>query len=122
MLSPPDAEPVIAASTLTVIATDMTGSLVRLVMPSRTTAKAGSEAITPPYPTSEAVFNIGSIEPSVPLLIVSTAFRRRRRLATNANSVAQATASTIDQMPATAPTLMPPYLVDRAGGGLCDAV
>src|SRR6266850_4261977 len=106
MLSPPEADPVIAASTLTVIAIDTAGSDVKLVMPSRTAANAGSDAITPPYPTSEAVFSIGSMDPSVPLLRVSATSARRRRFAMKANRAAQATASTIDQMPATAETLV----------------
>ncbi len=77
MLMPPDAEPVMPASRVTVIAS-LTSGLGMLLSASASTRKPGSEAITAPKPYSEAVFIAASSEPATALRVPSA---RRLRIA-----------------------------------------
>ncbi|MCY1446485.1 hypothetical protein D9M71_630570 [compost metagenome] len=82
MLMPPEAEPVMPASKVTVMASFTKG----LGMPrkaSASTRKPGSEAITAPKPYSEAVFMAASKAPPTALLVPSA---RRVRMAPKAHT------------------------------------
>src|ERR1700736_1168584 len=70
MLNPPDADPVIPASVVTVTASLTRGFGIAL-NPSATTRKPGSDAITPPNPYSDAVFIDASREPATAALVPS---------------------------------------------------
>ena len=70
MLMPPEAEPVIPASKVTVIAS-LTSGLGMPLSQSASTRKPGSEAITAPNPYSEAVFIAASNAPLTALLLPS---------------------------------------------------
>src|SRR5881394_1343758 len=67
MLMPPDAEPVMPAKVVTVIASLISGFGIALSA-SATTRKPGSAAITPPKPYSDAVFIDASSEPATAAL------------------------------------------------------
>ncbi|MNY23140.1 hypothetical protein D3C86_1567910 [compost metagenome] len=62
MLMPPEAEPVMPASRVTVIAS-LTSGLGMLFSASASTRKPGKDAITAPKPYSEAVFIAASMAP-----------------------------------------------------------
>ena len=101
MLMPPEAEPVMPASTLTATASEMTGLPEMPSTESRTVRKAGSEAMTAPYPTSLAVLKIGRKEPMVPVLTDSLTSPNRLRLVSTTTRVATTRATTIAQIPPT---------------------
>src|SRR5690606_36742118 len=63
MLSPPDADPVIPASVVVVIASLTSGSRKTFPSPLLTVLNAGKEAITAPKPYSEAVLSVASSAP-----------------------------------------------------------
>ncbi|MNI68857.1 hypothetical protein D3C73_1245740 [compost metagenome] len=75
MLIPPDAEPVMPASRVTVIAS-LTSGLGMLLSQSAKTRKPGKEAITAPNPYSDAVFIAASNEPPTALLLPSASLPR----------------------------------------------
>ena len=70
MLRPPEAEPVMPASVVTVIAS-FTSGLGIAFRASATTMKPGSAAMTPPKPYSDAVFIEASSEPATAALVPS---------------------------------------------------
>ena len=63
---PPEAEPVMPASTLVATAVDTSGFDEMPSTASRITPNAGSDAIVAPYPTSEAVLNPAAASPWCP--------------------------------------------------------
>src|SRR5271165_1214865 len=65
---PPDAEPVIPASTLTLTAS-FTSGLGMCPMASRRTRKPGRAAMTVPYPYADAVFIAADIAPTMALSV-----------------------------------------------------
>src|SRR6266702_1239697 len=73
ILMPPEAEPVMPASTFTLIAS-FTSGLGIWESASRTTRKPGSAAITAPNPYSEAVFSEASRAPAIADLLPSAKF------------------------------------------------
>src|SRR3546814_13039273 len=80
MLMPPDAEPVMPASTVTVIAS-LTSGLGIAPNASATTRKPGRAAITAPKPYSDAVFIDASTAPPIAFFVpsaklASTGFQR----------------------------------------------
>ena len=85
MLIPPEADPVIPASTVTLIA-----SLIRGLGIARSASaiavKPGSSAITPPNPYSDAVFSEASSAPATAALLPSANRASTGRQA-NANTV-----------------------------------
>ncbi|MNL10370.1 hypothetical protein D3C87_1311680 [compost metagenome] len=74
MLMPPEAEPVMPASRVTVIASLTSGSGM-LLSQSASTRKPGKDAITAPKPYSEAVFIAASNAPLTALLLPSASLR-----------------------------------------------
>src|SRR6202040_2107507 len=70
MLNPPDADPVIPANVVTVIAS-LTSGFGIARNPSATTRNPGSDAITPPNPYSDAVFIDASKDPATEALVPS---------------------------------------------------
>ena len=85
MLMPPDADPVMPASTVTLIASLMSGLGIALSA-SAISTKPGSSAITPPKPYSDAVFIDASSAPATAALLPSANFASTGRQA-NANTV-----------------------------------
>src|SRR5438128_385194 len=83
ILMPPEAEPVIPASTVTVIASLISGFGMALSA-SATTINPGSAAITPPKPYSEAVFIEASNDPATAALVPSA---KRAMTGLNANAI-----------------------------------
>ena len=77
MLMPPDAEPVMPASALTVIAS-FTSGFGMAFRASATTVKPGRAAMTPPKPYSEAVFIAASSDPATAALVPSAKLRHDR--------------------------------------------
>ncbi|MOA37760.1 hypothetical protein D3C78_1593820 [compost metagenome] len=75
MLMPPDAEPVIPAKRVTVMAS-LTSGLGICLSQSASTKKPGSDAITAPKPYSEAVFIAASNAPLTALLLPSASLLR----------------------------------------------
>ncbi|MNZ98553.1 hypothetical protein D3C78_1178410 [compost metagenome] len=75
MLMPPEAEPVMPASRVTVIAS-LTSGLGMLLSQSASTRKPGREAMTAPKPYSEAVFIAASSAPLTALLLPSASLPR----------------------------------------------
>src|SRR6516164_3039535 len=73
ILMPPDAEPVIPASVVTVIAS-LTSGLGIALSASAITVNPGSDAITPPKPYSDAVFIDARSEPATAALVPSANF------------------------------------------------
>src|SRR5207253_6736102 len=73
MLMPPEAEPVMPASVVTVIASLIRGFGIALSA-SATTTNPGNAAITPPNPYSEAVFIEASSDPATAALVPSANF------------------------------------------------
>ncbi|MNP09409.1 hypothetical protein D3C76_1015160 [compost metagenome] len=97
MLMPPEAEPVIPASRVTVMAS-LTSGLGMLFSASASTRKPGSEAITAPKPYSEAVFMAANMAPptavrlpsaSLPRMALKPNARTTRMPTNNAASTAQ---------------------------------
>ena len=71
MLMPPELEPVMPASTFIATASEISGLPGETFSTaSRISAKPAMLAMTAPYPTSEAVLKMGSMDPSVPLLML----------------------------------------------------
>lgn len=111
ILKPPDADPVIPANTLTTTASEIRGLLGdKPTKKSRTTRNAPKEAITEPYPTSDAVLKIGSNEPNVPLLIVVLRSFQRVQLLIISTKHASTRAQIIAYVPSTELKAVAPYL------------
>jgi hypothetical protein len=70
MPMPPDAEPVMPASAVTVIAS-FTNTLGIALSPSARTRNPGSAAMTPPKPYSDAVFVAARSAPAIAVLLPS---------------------------------------------------
>src|SRR6185503_2197950 len=85
MLMPPEAEPVMPASTVTLIATLISG-LGIACNELATTAKPGSSAMMPPKPYSDAVLSDASSAPATAALLPSANLASTGRQA-NANTV-----------------------------------
>src|SRR5262245_4724774 len=102
MVSPPDAEPVSAASTLVATASETSGPPPIDRTQSRTAANAGMAATTAPKPTRLATLNTGSTEALAPASMLSRSAGSRVRLRTISVAVATASATATDQTPATA--------------------
>ena len=81
MDSPPDAEPVTAASTLVAAASEINGPPPIPRTQSRTTANVGSDAITAPKPTKLATLKAGKTDAFAPASIVSRNLGRWLQLA-----------------------------------------
>src|SRR6476659_866795 len=73
MLMPPEAEPVMPASTVTVTAS-LTSGLGIALSAAETAAKPGNNAITPPNPYSDAVLSDASNAPATAALLPSANF------------------------------------------------
>ncbi|MCY1545908.1 hypothetical protein D9M68_818730 [compost metagenome] len=78
MLMPPDAEPVMPARVVTVMASLTSGSGM-LLSAFASTRNPGSEAITAPKPYSEAVFIAASKAPETAVLLPSASLLRITR-------------------------------------------
>ena len=78
MVSPPEAEPVSAASMLVATASETSGPPPIASTQSRTTSKAGIAATTAPKPTRLATLNAGSTEALAPASMLSRSAGRRR--------------------------------------------
>src|SRR4249920_481117 len=102
MVSPPDADPVRAASTLVATASDTSGPPPMLSTASRTTAKAGSAATTAPKPTRLATLTAGNTEALAPASMLARNDGRRRQLTAITVAIAQASATITAHTPATA--------------------
>ena len=74
MLMPPEAEPVMPASAVTVIAS-LTSTPGIAFSPSAMTRNPGSAAMTPPKPYSEAVLVAASSAPAIAVLLLPSAKR-----------------------------------------------
>ena len=77
MLMPPEAEPVMPASEVTVTASLTSGSGIA-ASALATTRKPGSAAMTAPKPYSDAVFIDASSAPPIALLLPSAKLRHHR--------------------------------------------
>src|SRR5271167_2538263 len=102
MVNPPEAEPVSAASTLVATASETSGPPSIASTQSRTTAKAGSAAMTAPKPTRLATLTAGSTDALAPASMLRRNAGRRLRLNTITVASAAASATTTDHTPATA--------------------
>src|SRR3954447_5597785 len=80
MLMPPEAEPVMPASTVTVTAS-LTSGLGIALSAAETAAKPGNSAITPPNPYSDAVLSDASKAPATAALLPSGNFASTGRQA-----------------------------------------
>src|SRR6187455_1124648 len=103
MLIPPEADPVIPASTVTVTAS-LTSGLGIALSTAETAAKPGNSAITPPKPYSDAVLSDASNAPATAALLPSANFASTG-LQANANTVRMpsSNAPSTAQMAATGP-------------------
>ena len=112
---PPEADPVIPASTVTLIASLISGLGIALSA-SETTTKPGSSAITPPNPYSDAVFIAASRAPATAALLPSANFATTGRHAnTNTVRMPRISAASTAQIAATPAILVtigwPPSLI-----------
>ena len=82
MVSPPEAEPVSADSTLVATASPTSGPPSMPSTQSRTISKAGNDATTAPKPTRLATLITGSAAALSPASTVSRSAARRPRLKT----------------------------------------
>src|SRR5262245_25007205 len=108
MVSPPDAEPVSAASRLVATASETSGPPPMPSTQSRTTSNAGIAATTAPNPTRLATLTAGRTEALTP---ASMDWRRSGtclQLTATTATIAQVSAVTTDQTPATADSVVPP--------------
>ncbi len=110
MLMPPDAEPVMPASTFTAMASEISGlSPPSCITLSRISRKALSDAITAPKPTRLAVLKIGTSDAFAPLSrLCFSCGSLRQFMATSSNSADTSPAITA-QMPRTSSTSVSPY-------------
>src|SRR3954447_803227 len=108
MVSPPDAEPVRAASKLVATASDTNGPPPMPSTQSRTTAKAGSAATTAPKPTRLATLTAGSTDALAPASRLARRSGRLRYRTATSVAIAAASAVTTAQTPATADSDVPP--------------
>ncbi len=108
MVSPPEAEPVSAASTLVATASDTSGPPSIDNTHSRTSAKAGRAATTEPKPTRLATLIAGSTAALAPASMLSRSLCRRLRCKTNRQMMAAASATSTDHTPPSAARLVPP--------------
>src|SRR5215218_5606645 len=106
MLIPPEAEPVLPASTVTVTASLTSGFGIAL-RAAATTANPGNSAITPPNPYSEAVLSDANSAPATAALLPSANFASTGPQA-NANTVRMPSSSapSTAQMAASGPTFV----------------
>ena len=109
MVSPPEAEPVSAASTLVAAASETSGPPPIPSTQSRTTAKAGIAATTAPKPTRLATLSAGRTEALAPASMVSRNAGRRARLMTTTVRIAAASAVTTAHTPPTAESEVGPH-------------
>ena len=101
MLIPPEAEPVMPASTVTLMASLMSGLGIALSA-SAISAKPGSSAITPPKPYSDAVLSDASRAPATAALLPSANLASTGRQAnTNTVKMPSSSAPSTAQMAAT---------------------
>ena len=99
MLIPPDAEPVMPARVVTVMASLTSGSGI-FFSASASTRKPGSEAITAPKPYSEAVFMAASSAPETAVLLPSAILLRiTAKLVTSTSRMPSSSAACTAQMP-----------------------
>ncbi|MCY1437718.1 hypothetical protein D9M71_538920 [compost metagenome] len=99
MLMPPDAEPVMPASRVTVTAS-LTSGLGMARSASASTRKPGSEAITAPKPYSEAVFIDASSAPETAVRLPSASLpRMARKPHTSTSRMPSSSAACTAQMP-----------------------
>ena len=109
MLMPPEAEPVMPASTFTAMASEISGlSPPTPTTASRISTKAASEAITAPKPTRLAVLKIGSSEALAPLSTDCVSFGSRLQLVAITTSSDIVSAAITDQIPRTWSMLVSP--------------
>ncbi len=102
MLMPPEAEPVMPASTLTATASEISGfSPPMPSTPLRTSSKAGSAATTAPKPTSDAVLKIGSTEALAPSSSERVSAPSRLQWVAISTTMASVSARMIDHTPST---------------------
>src|SRR5208283_863609 len=101
IIRPPEADPVMPATTLVAAATETSGPPGIDASASRTPAKAGSAATTAPKLTMLAVFSTGSTEALAPACMVSRSAGRQRRFAGTTTTIAASRAAATDQMPPT---------------------
>ena len=101
MLMPPEAEPVMPARTVTLIASLMSGLGIALSA-SATTTKPGSKATTPPNPYSDAVLSDASSAPETAALLPSANLASTGRQAkANTVRIPNSSAPSTAQMAAT---------------------
>src|SRR5262245_42088455 len=111
MVSPPDAEPVSAASRLVAIASETSGPPPMPSTQSRTAPNAGIAATTAPNPTRLATLTAGRTEALAPASMVLRRSGSRRQLRATTAAIAQASAVATDQTPATADSVVVPHRV-----------
>src|SRR5262245_23498085 len=109
MVSPPDAEPVSAASTLVATASETSGPPPMPSTQSRTTANAGIAATTAPNPTRLATLTAGRTDALAPASMVLRRSGSRPQLTATTVAIAQARANATDQTPATAESVVAPH-------------
>src|SRR6516162_11572498 len=108
MVSPPEAEPVSAASTLVATASETSGPPPIPSTASRTAPKGGMSATTAPNPTELATLTAGSTDAFAPASMVARRAGSRRWLTARTVAIAQARAVTTAQTPPTAARDVPP--------------
>src|SRR6185369_1243902 len=94
MVRPPDAEPVSAASTLVVTASETSGPPSIDSTQSRTASNDGSAATTAPKPTRLATVTAGNTEALAPASMLARNAERWRQLTATRVAIAQASAIT----------------------------
>ncbi|MNY23610.1 hypothetical protein D3C86_1572830 [compost metagenome] len=104
MLMPPEAEPVIPARVVVVIASFKRGCWMAFPIPWLTALKPGSAAMTPPKPYSDAVLRAASIAPPTAALAPTVSWGRMRLYASRTTlrmptSRAPSTAQTAVSLP-----------------------
>src|SRR5262245_59919129 len=109
MVSPPDAEPVSAASRLVATASETSGPPPMPSTQSRTTANAGIAASTAPNPTRLATLTAGRTEALAPASMVLRRSGNCPQLMATTVATAQASAVATDQTPATADNVVAPH-------------
>src|SRR5215467_9083813 len=102
MVSPPDAEPVRADSTLVATASETSGPPPRPSTQSRTRAKAGRAATTAPKPTRLATLSAGKTAALAPASMLARVLGSRLPLTSSRVTIAAASAAATDQTPPTA--------------------